>query len=224
MWQAIGGVLPSAVGVAVSPIPIIAIVLMLGTPRARSNGVAFASGWIVGLTTVAVLIVVLASEADDSHSGSSTAVNIAKVLIGMLFLVMAAQQWRQRPRAGHSATTPAWMEAIDQFSATKSFGLGVALSAMNPKNLALTGAAAASIAQAGLDGAETAVSITVLLVVGAVTVAGPVVYFLVSPATASRTLGSVKEFMSDHNAVIMFVLLLVLGAKVLGDGIGGLAA
>lgn len=28
--------------------------------------------------------------------------------------------------------------------------------------------------------------------------------------------------MADHNAVIMFVLLLVLGAKLLGQGIGAL--
>jgi hypothetical protein len=38
MGQAIGDILPMAVGVAISPAPIIAIVLMLGTPRARSNG------------------------------------------------------------------------------------------------------------------------------------------------------------------------------------------
>jgi hypothetical protein len=32
MGQAIGEILPLAIGVALSPIPIIAIVLMLGTP------------------------------------------------------------------------------------------------------------------------------------------------------------------------------------------------
>jgi hypothetical protein len=37
MGQAIGEILPLAVGVALSPVPIIAIILMLGTPRARSN-------------------------------------------------------------------------------------------------------------------------------------------------------------------------------------------
>ena len=30
--------------------------------------------------------------------------------------------------------------------------------------------------------------------------------------------------MSDHNAVIMFVVLLVLGAKLIGDAIGGLSS
>jgi len=36
--------------VALSPVPIIAVVLMLGTPRARVNGPAFVLGWVLGLT------------------------------------------------------------------------------------------------------------------------------------------------------------------------------
>ena len=38
MGQAIGDFLPSAVGVAISPLPIVAVVLMLVTPRGRVNG------------------------------------------------------------------------------------------------------------------------------------------------------------------------------------------
>jgi hypothetical protein len=41
MGEAIGQLPPFAVGVAVSPMPIVAVVLMLVTPRARSNGPAF---------------------------------------------------------------------------------------------------------------------------------------------------------------------------------------
>ena len=32
----------------------------------------------------------------------------------------------------------------------------------------------------------------------------------------------IKEFMSDHNVVIMMILLLVLGMKLIGEGIAGL--
>jgi threonine/homoserine/homoserine lactone efflux protein len=135
--------LPSAVGVALSPVPIIAVILMLGTPRARSNGSAFALGWVIGLVVVSVVVVLLASGSDDPDSGTSTAVDVIKLLFGVLFLVMAVGQWRKRPRAGTTAQMPKWMQAIDQFTAGKSLGLGVALSAANPKNLALTLAAAA---------------------------------------------------------------------------------
>lgn len=224
MGQAIGDLLPSAIGVALSPVPIIAVILMLGTPRARSNGPAFAIGWVLGLAIVSVIVVLVAGGSDDPDSGSSTAVNWIKVAIGALFLVMAFGQWRKRPKPGEQAAMPKWMSAIDEFTAGKSLGLGAALSGVNPKNLALTLAAAASIAQAGLDGGGTAVSIVVFVVIGSLTVAGPVLFYVFAAEKAAGPLTSIKEFMSEHNAVIMMVVLLVLGAKVLGQGIGALTA
>src|SRR3954470_5115073 len=144
MGQAIGELLPSAVGVALSPVPIIAVILMLGTPRARTNGPAFAIGWVVGLVVVSAIVVTLASGADDSTSTASTTVDWIKLVIGVLFLLMAFAQWRKPPKAGEEAATPKWMGAIDSFAATKSLGLGALLSGLNPKNLALTLAAAST--------------------------------------------------------------------------------
>jgi threonine/homoserine/homoserine lactone efflux protein len=222
MGSAIGDLLPSAVGVALSPVPIIAVILMLGTPRARSNGPAFAIGWVLGLVVVSVIVVLVASGADDADSGSSTAVDVIKLLFGVLFLLLALKQWRSRPRPGVEVAMPKWMAAVDSFTAGRSFLLGAALSGINPKNLALTLAAAASIAQAGLDTGGTVVSIACFVVIGSLTVAGPVVFFVVAPRRAAGPLESIKDFMAAHNAVIMMVVLLVLGAKLLGNGIAGL--
>ena len=221
MGQAIGDLLPSAIGVALSPVPIIAVILMLGTPKARSNGPAFAIGWVIGLVAVSVIVLLLASDADDTDSGASTAVDWIKLLIGLLFLLMAIKQWQGRPKEGQQAEMPKWMDAIDGFTAPKSVGLGILLSGVNPKNLALTLAAAASIAQAGLSGGESAIAVGVFVIIGSLTVAGPVLYYLLVPSSAGL-LGEIKQFMSAHNAVIMFVLLLVLGGKLLGNGIAGL--
>ena len=223
MWPAIGDLLPTAVGVALSPVPIIAVILMLGTPWATTNGPAFAVGWVLGLAIVSTIVVLVASGSDDPDSGSSTAVDVVKVLIGLLFLVMALGQWRKRPKQGQAAVMPSWMSAIDKFTPGKSLGLGAALSGVNPKNLALTLAAASTIAQAGLDGGETTVTIVVFVIIGSVTVAGPVLFYVIAPRRAAGSLNSIKEFMSEHNVVIMMIVLLVLGAKVLGQGIAGLA-
>lgn len=222
MGQAIGDLLPSAIGVALSPVPIIAVILMLGTPRARSNGPAFAVGWVLGLVIVSVVVVLVAGGADDPDSGTSTTVAIVELLIGMLFLVMALGQWRQRPKAGQQAEMPKWMAMIDRFTAGKSFGLGALLSGANPKNLALTLAAAATIARAGLSTGDTAIAIAVFVIIGSITVAGPVLFYVFAPGKAAGPLDSIKQFMAQHNAVIMMVVLLVLGAKVLGQGIAGL--
>ena len=92
-------------------------------------------------------------------------------------------------------------------------------SAANPKNLALTLAAAASIAEAELDRADEAIAVAVFVALGSVTVAGAVIVYLVDAKRAARPLNAIKRFMSDNNAVIMMVVLLLLGVKLLGDGL-----
>ena len=54
---AIGELLPSAIAVALCPIPIVAVVIVLGSGRARTAGPAFALGWIAGLAAVSALVV-----------------------------------------------------------------------------------------------------------------------------------------------------------------------
>lgn len=218
----IGDLLPSAVGVALSPVPIVAVVLMLGAPRARATGSAFAVGWVAGLVAVSVVVLVVAGGADDADGGTSTAADVVKLLFGLLMLLLAAKQFRGRPRKGAEPEMPGWMAAIDGFSAGRSLGLGALLSGVNPKNLALTLAAAATIAQAGLDAGGDAVAIAVFVVVGSLTVVGPVLASLLLGPRAAAPLAAIKEWMSDNNAVIMTVVLLVLGAKLVGQGLGGL--
>ncbi|MGH9250326.1 MAG: GAP family protein [Acidimicrobiales bacterium] len=221
LGDAIGDLLPSAVGVALSPIPIVAVILMLGTPRARSTGPAFAAGWVLGLVTVAVIVLLVAGDADSSGD-TSTAVDVVMLLFGLLLLAVAGKQWQGRPRAGQEPEMPKWMAAIDDFSAGRAFGLGVLLSAVNPKNLALTLAAAASLAQAGLSAGGDVAGVAVFVLVGSLTVAGPVLAYLMMGKGAERVLGEIKQFMSDNNGVIMTIVCLVLAAKLIGNAIGGL--
>jgi Sap, sulfolipid-1-addressing protein len=47
--QGISEVLTFAVGVAISPVPIIAVILMLFSQRARVNGPLFLLGWVLAL-------------------------------------------------------------------------------------------------------------------------------------------------------------------------------
>ena len=112
------------------------------------------------------------------------------------------------------------MDGHDRHCGTAKGGAaGAALSGANPKNLALTLAAAASIAEAGLDPGDTAIAVAVFIALGSVTVAGSVLFYLIDADRAARPLAAVKQFMSDNNAVIMMVVLLLLGAKLLGDGL-----
>src|SRR3954453_443258 len=99
MGEAIGQLLPLAVGVALSPVPIIAVVLMLVTPRARSNGPAFVVGWLLGLGIVGAIVILAADPAGATDDAApATWVSGLQLVLGILLLLVAARQWRGRPR------------------------------------------------------------------------------------------------------------------------------
>ena len=125
MQQVIGELLPLALGIAISPIPIIAIILMLITPKARSNGLAFLLGWMAGILIVGGIALVVADVAGLStgSEAASQSQAVIKLVLGLLLLVVAARQWRSRPKPGEEASLPKWMQTLDTFTPVKSFGL-----------------------------------------------------------------------------------------------------
>jgi threonine/homoserine/homoserine lactone efflux protein len=141
--QAIGQVLPLAVGVGLSPIPIVAVIVMLVTPRARVNGPAFLVGWVAGLTLVGVVVFLASNAARANDDGEpATWVDVLKLVLGLLLLVIALRQWRGRRRPGDEPEEPTWTRSVDHFTPPKAAGAGVVLSAANPKNLVLVARAA----------------------------------------------------------------------------------
>jgi threonine/homoserine/homoserine lactone efflux protein len=223
MDEAIGQVLAFAVGVGLSPVPIIAVVLILGTPRARVNGPAFLVGWVAGLSALGTIILLAAGGGDASEDGQpATWVSIVKIGLGALLLLLAAKQWRSRPREGQDAGLPAWMQTVDSLTPGKALGMGVLLSVVNPKNLILTLGAGAAIAQTGIDAGEQAVALAVFVLIGTIGTGVPIVIYFVLGDRARHVLDGLKAWMGEHNAAIMAVLCLVIGAKLVGDGITGL--
>ena len=223
MGDAIGQVLTFGVGVALSPVPIIAVVLMLGTPRARSNGPAFIGGWLLGLAVVGTIVLVASSSADASESGEPAEwLSVLKLVLGALLLLVALRQWRGRPRGDADAALPGWMRMIDRFKPQRAAALGVALSAINPKNLLLTVGAAAAIAQTGAGTGQQAVALAVFVLIGTLGPGLPVAIYFLMGQRAAHMLDDLKNWMGHHNAAIMAVLCLVIGAKLIGDGISSL--
>jgi threonine/homoserine/homoserine lactone efflux protein len=225
MGEAIGQALAPAVGVALSPVPIIAVILLLVTPRARANGPAFVVGWILGLAALGAIVLSVAGPSDASDNGApATWVSVLKLVLGALLLLVAIRQWRGRPHEGEQAPTPKWMGAIGSFTPRKSFGAGAVLAGANPKNLLLALAAAAAIAQTGIGGGEQALAYAVFAVIGTIGVAAPMVIYFGLGDRSGPVLDRLNNWMAQNNAAIMAVLCLVLGAKVIGDAISGLAA
>lgn len=221
MNQVIGELLPLAVAVAISPVPIIAAILMLLSPKAGSTSSGLLLGWVAGIV-IATLVFVLLAGALDGTSSDSSVIGWVKIALGVLLLLLALRQWRSRPKPGVDAPLPGWMRAIDSMTFGKAAGLGFLLSAVNPKNLMMCVAAGADIGAASLSGGQATVAVAVFTVIAASTVAIPVVGYAVARDRLAAPLGELKTWLEVHNAAVMTVLLAVIGAVLIGKGIAAL--
>ncbi|NKR91786.1 GAP family protein [Rhodococcus hoagii] len=222
MRTAIGDVLPLAIGVAISPIPIIATILMLLTPRAGSTATAFLAGWILGIAVGYVVFVAIGSAIDLSSNSDGNAVTATiRLVLGVLLLALAVKQWRTRPAPGEEPSMPAWLAAIDKVTPGKALALGVGLSAINPKNLLMIVGAAVAVSQLDVGVGAKTVTGVVFTILAASTVAVPVVGYFTMRERATSWLQGLKVWLTANNAAVMAVLLLVIGVSLIGKGIGG---
>lgn len=219
MLETIATLLPPALAIALSPFPVIGVILVLGTPRARTNGPAFAIGWVTGIVVITTLVVLLGDGNDAADAEASTGVAWGKVALGVLLLALAARKWRHRPKPGQETPMPGWMSGLDRITPVRAGLLGLALSAVNPKNLLLTLAGASLIVQADLPSTDTLIVSIVFVVLTSITVAGAVASHLLAPARVDPSLQRLKAFMVQHNAAIMAIVFVLLGGRVLYDGL-----
>lgn len=219
MSEVIGEILPLAVGIAISPIPIIAAILMLLSPRAKRTSVGFLIGWLAGIVVAVVLFTVITSVIPQDNAGPSPVAGVIKIILGALLLFLAFKQWRTRPAEGEQASMPKWMSAIDSMTAGKALGLGFLLSAVNPKNLLMAIYAGVIVGSADLAVGQIAVVIIIFVLLAASTVLIPVIGYLIASARLAGPLDKLRGWLVDNNALIMAVLLLVIGVSVIGKGL-----
>lgn len=220
MGKGISEVLTFAIGVAISPVPIIAVILMLFSRRARVNGPLFLLGWVLALAVVSGVVYVVAQASNPTTSSSANdTISWGKIVLGVVFLLLAVRQWRSRPAPGTEPAMPKWMAGVDALTPPKALGLGLLLAGVNPKNLILSVGAAAGLAQLGLSTTDAVVSLIVFVVIASLTIAGPVVYYLLGGEKAKTELDELKDWLRVHNAPVMATLFLVFGVDLIAKGL-----
>jgi hypothetical protein len=221
--QAISEVLPFAVGVAIVPVPVIAVILMLFSSRARVNGPVFLLGWVAGLAVAFGAVYALADAGDAStDTTASDSVSWLTVALGVLLLLAALRTWLKRPAAGAEPELPKWMAGIDSLAAGKALGLGALLAAANPKNLVLVFGAATGLAQLGVSTGDAVAALVVFVIVASLSVGGPVAYYFAGGERAKAALDELKTWLGVNNATVMTVLFLVFGALLIANGLAPL--
>ncbi|MGC4933468.1 GAP family protein [Gordonia sp. DT30] len=217
MGATIGSLLPLAVGVAISPIPIIAVILMLLSTHARVTSIGFAVGWVAGIAVATVIFVFVGGAVNGSTGSAAGWITLA---LGVLLLAEGIREWRHRESDG---SVPKWMSAIDEMRTVSAVGIGFALAAINPKNLMMCAAAGVAVGSASLSVTDEVIAVVVFVVIAAVSVVIPVVGYQIAAARLAGPLAALKAWLQTNNKSVMAVLILVIGVVLIGKGIGAVS-
>ncbi len=226
MVVAIGDILTPAMGVALSPFPIVAVILMLLSEQGRAKGLGFMVGWVVGLTAMVGVVLVLAELLGIEKDGSapSTMALLVKLALGVGLVYLAVKKWWTRPKGDEPEPMPGWMASIEGASPGKAVMYGAMLSGLNPKNLLFNIVAGTAIASAGASLSGEIVAWSVYILLASLSVIGPVVWYMVSPVSASARLEEPRRWLIRHSGVMVAVILLFVGVSQIGDAISGFGA
>lgn len=222
--QVIGEILPFTLAIAISPLTIVAVILMLLSPNARRTGPGFLIGWSIGITGLAAAFVLIAGALPPrpSADGPDIVRAVVQFILAALLLLLAVKQWRSRPVPGTDPVLPKWMSAIDSLTFGRTLGLGLLLSVPRPKNLLMVASAAMTIGGAGLPTSSVVIATSVFVLCSISTVLIPVAAYLFAAGRMRGPLEAFHGWLARENTVITSVLLLVIGVLMLGKGLGSL--
>lgn len=220
MGPALGDLLPLAAAIALFPIPVLAVILMLLSPRAAANVPAFLAGWLAGLVAILVVTALLTTGVDDfAEEDAAETIGWVRITIGMVLLLFALKKWLGRPDSNSDPEMPSWMSAIDDFSPVMALGAGLALTALNPKNIALIIGAGTAVGAPGLTTAESIAAGLIFTIVATLGVGVPPLYGVLGGQTARENLDAGKTWLIANNVVVMTLLMLIIGVVLIGEGL-----
>jgi len=216
--EAITQSLPMAIGVALSPLPIAAIIMMLMTTRAHTNSSAFLLGWILGLMVVGSIVFLI--PASQTEGGEPTlAAGYVRIGIGVLLFYFAVMQWRNRPGPDDAVEVPKYLAGLDTFNAGKSLLTGFLLVAVNPKNLMLCAAGAAAIDINTPNLLLQLGAYVVFTLIASSTIAVPMISYFLARERARTLFDNWKNWLVRNNPSLLAVVLLLLGIVLVSRGI-----
>jgi len=213
-----GEALLLAVGIAASPFPVVPAILLLFTARPRPTALAFLVAWFAGIGVVAGAFTLL-SDVVSEPGDSPTWLSWVRIVLGAGLLVVGVRRWLAR---GVATEPPGWVRSIEQAGPGSAARLALLLSVANPKVVLLAAAAGLDIGASELTAAGELAAVLAFTVVAALSVAVPVLAYVVVGERVLRPLATAKDWLLRNSAATMAVVIVVIGVVLLKNGIGGL--
>jgi hypothetical protein len=218
MWQALGALLPIAVALAFSSVPLTVTILILLSPNRGRTALPFLVGWVIGVAAVLILSAVgAAALAKPFRRGSDTALVVLEIVIGAALMVLAAIYLRRRSPAS-STGLPRWLAAVDSFGPLVCFAIAVLLS-LRPKGLLLGVAGGLALSAASLKAEEAVLLIIIYTAIATSTVAVPIVASFIAPRRMEPKLVSARDWLIVNGRILTSIMMFMIGVVILGYGL-----
>ena len=217
LLEAIGGALPMAVGIALSPLPIASVIILLMTPKARTNAPAFLLGWIAGILAVGFFVSILPG-IETTRGDPTYTSGLFRIILGIFLFALTWKQWQQRPRPNEPVTVPKLLANLDTIGTAHSSAMGFLFTAINPKNLVLSAAGAATIDSSMLAPNLQIIALLVFTTIASLSVALPLAAYLLASQSVEGMFARWKDWLIENNVTVLIVLLLVFGTLLIGRG------
>jgi threonine/homoserine/homoserine lactone efflux protein len=217
-WAAVlGQLIPLALVVAMSPLTIIpALVLVLQSDRARATGLAFMSGWLLGLAATTTAFVQLPRLLDGLNRPAPTWAAWVRIAVGVALVALGVWRWVTR----HQVTKqPAWLSRLSRMTPAGAAAIGLGLILVNPKVLVMNAAAGLVIGTAGVGVPGAWLAVAYYTVLAGSTVLVPILAYAVAGQRVDHQLERVKRWMERQHAVLMAGFLAVVGLLLVYTGI-----
>lgn len=218
----IGLILPFAVGVALSPMAIVAVIALTRSMHAPVNASAFVAGWALGVLIASMLLLMVAGALGVGATSRPGWVGIVRVAGGLVLLLFAWERAAARQHPVLDGAAPSWVGGLERASADRALAMGAVQAALDPRKLVVIAGAVLSVAQTGQGSTEALVPVIVFALVATLGVALPLVWPAVGGAAGHERMGSLRDRLASDSATIQAVSLLFLGTLLAGQGMAGL--
>jgi hypothetical protein len=205
---------------SLSSIPIMVTIVVLLSPQPRPRALAFLIAWVVGMAAVLYACIALAS-AIPLPSGEKVrqpVIALVIIAVGVALVILGIFVARGPRRA---AGMPGWLTAVGSVGWPKAAGLALVLN-IRPKALLLSIAAGLTVRGQDLTTGQSAALIIIYTVIGAASVAWPIVYAIVAPVRAEAWLVVARGWVERNNTIVTLVILVLVGVVIVGEGISRL--
>jgi hypothetical protein len=218
MWQALGALLPIAVAVAFSSVPLTVTILILLSPNRGRAALPFLVGWVIGVAAVIIVSAAgAAALAKPLRRGPDMAVVVLEIVIGAALMVLAAIYLRRRSPAGGTGL-PRWLAAVDSFGPVVCFAIAVVLS-LRPKGLLLGVAAGLALSAASLKADDAVLLIIIYTAIATSTVVVPIIASLIAPQRMEPKLISARDWLIVNGRIVTSIMMFMIGVVILGYGL-----